>query len=61
VVVTDPETIEARTDPWDPASAPSRRDAEAAKHAEEAARYLAEGEAELAAMLGRPRPIGRSS
>ena len=24
LVLTDPETIEARTDPWDPASAPSR-------------------------------------
>ncbi len=52
LVLTDPETIEARTDPWDPDSAPSRAQAEAARHAEEAAKYLAEGDAELNAMLG---------
>lgn len=52
LVLTDPETIEARTDPWDPDSAPSREQAEADRHAEEAAKYLAEGDAELAAMLG---------
>jgi len=52
LVLTDPETIEARTDPWDPDSAPTREQAEAHRHAEEAARYLAEGDAELAAMLG---------
>lgn len=52
LILTDPETIEARTDPWDPDSAPTREQAEADKHAEEAARYLAEGDAELAAMLG---------
>lgn len=52
LVLTDPETIEARTDPWDPGSAPSRRDSEVARHAEEASRYLVEGEAELNAMLG---------
>src|SRR6185312_14489370 len=52
LVLTTPETIEARTDPWDPDSAPSAKEAEAAKHADEAARYLAEGEAELDAMLG---------
>ncbi|WP_046322211.1 type VII secretion AAA-ATPase EccA [Mycobacterium sp. UM_Kg1] len=52
LVLTDPETIEARTDPWDPDSAPTREQAEADRHAEEAARYLAEGDAELAAMLG---------
>ena len=52
LVLTTPEAIEARTDPWDPDSAPSAKEAEAAKHAEEAARYLAEGEAELDAMLG---------
>ena len=52
LVLTDPETIDARTDPWDPNSAPSAQEAEAAKHAEEAGRYLSEGEAELDAMLG---------
>ncbi len=52
LVLTDPETIEARTDPWDPDSAPTRAEAEAARHAEEAKRYLAEGDAELNAMLG---------
>ena len=52
LVLTDPETIEARTDPWDADSAPSREQAEAAQHAEAAAKYLAEGDAELAAMLG---------
>jgi type VII secretion ATPase EccA len=52
LVLTDPETIEAREDPWDPDSAPTRAETEAARHAEEAAKYLAEGDAELNAMLG---------
>src|SRR6185437_5210578 len=52
LVLTTPEAIESRTDPWDPDSAPSAKEAEAAKHAEEAARYLGQGEAELDAMLG---------
>lgn len=52
LVVTNPETIEARTDPWDPASAPTAKQAEAARNAVAANQYLAEGEAELAAMLG---------
>ena len=55
LVLTDPETIEARSDPWDPDSAPSREQAEAARHAEAAAKYLAEGDAELNAMLGMER------
>ncbi|WP_297795413.1 type VII secretion system ESX-5 AAA family ATPase EccA5 [Mycobacterium sp.] len=55
LILTDPETIEARTDPWDPDSAPTRAEAEAARHAEEAAKYLAEGDAELNAMLGMER------
>ncbi len=55
LVLTDPETIEARTDPWDPDSAPTREQTEAARHAEMAARYLAEGDAELNAMLGMER------
>jgi type VII secretion ATPase EccA len=52
LVLTDPETIEARTDPWDPDSAPTREEAESARHAEMAKKYLAEGDAELNAMLG---------
>jgi type VII secretion ATPase EccA len=55
LVLTDPETIEARTDPWDPDSAPSRAQTEAARHAHEGAKYLAEGDAELNAMLGMER------
>lgn len=55
LVLTDPETIEARTNPWDPDSAPSRAQTEAARHAQEAAKYLAEGDAELNAMLGMAR------
>lgn len=52
LVLTNPEAIELRTDPWDPASAPSPKDAAASQRAEDAAKYLAEGEAELNAMLG---------
>jgi type VII secretion ATPase EccA len=52
LVLMDPEIIEARTDPWDPDSAPSREETEAARHAEMAKKYLAEGDAELNAMLG---------
>jgi type VII secretion ATPase EccA len=52
LVLTDPETIEARTDPWDAASAPTREQTEAARHAEMAKKYLDEGDAELNAMLG---------
>lgn len=55
LILTDPETIEARTNPWDPDSAPTRAQAEAARHAEAAAKYLAEGDAELNAMLGMER------
>lgn len=52
LVLTDPETIEARTDPWDVDSAPSRLETETARDAEKASEYLAEGQAELDAMLG---------
>ncbi|MGA3254367.1 MAG: type VII secretion AAA-ATPase EccA, partial [Mycobacterium sp.] len=55
LILTDPETIEARTDPWDADSAPTRAQTEAARHAEMAAKYLAEGDAELNAMLGMER------
>ncbi|SPM36734.1 type VII secretion AAA-ATPase EccA [Mycobacterium rhizamassiliense] len=55
LILTDPETIEARTDPWDTESAPTREQTEAARHAEEAAKYMAEGDAELNAMLGMER------
>ncbi len=51
-MLTDPETIEARTDPWDADSAPTREEAEAARHSEMAKKYLDEGDAELNAMLG---------
>ena len=52
LVVTDPETIEARKDKWDADSAPTRAQTEAARHAEMASQYWAEGDAELNAMLG---------
>src|SRR3984885_10515056 len=52
LILTDPETIEARTDPWDVDSAPTREEAEAARHSEMAKKYLDEGDAELNAMLG---------
>ncbi|MBY0442304.1 MAG: type VII secretion AAA-ATPase EccA [Mycobacteriaceae bacterium] len=52
LVLTDPATIEGRKDPWDPASAPTRAQAEAALYAEMAEKYLVEGDAELDAMLG---------
>jgi type VII secretion ATPase EccA len=55
LVLTDPETIEARSDPWDVDSAPTRAQTEAARHAEAAAKYLADGDAELNAMLGMER------
>ena len=50
--VDQSRTIEARTDPWNVESAPNPKQAEAAKNAVEANRFLAEGEVELAAMLG---------
>lgn len=52
LVLTDPETIEARSNPWDPASAPSRLETETVRDAEKASQYLAEGQAELEVMLG---------
>lgn len=52
LVLTDPESIEARTDRWDPSSAPTQAQTEAARSAELGRRYLAEGDAELSAMLG---------
>lgn len=55
LILTDPEAIEARTDPWDPESAPTRVQTEAARHAEMAAKYLAEGDEELNVMLGMER------
>ena len=55
LILTDPETIEARTDPWDPDSAPTREQTETARHAVAAAKYLAEGDEELNAMLGMER------
>ncbi|OBA58015.1 type VII secretion AAA-ATPase EccA [Mycobacterium sp. 1100029.7] len=55
LILTDPKTIEARTNPWDPDSAPSREQTEAARQAETAAKYLEEGDNELNAMLGMER------
>ncbi|WP_273735583.1 type VII secretion AAA-ATPase EccA [Mycolicibacterium septicum] len=52
LVLTNPEAIESRTDPWDPDTAVSQSQAEATKHSEEAARLMAEGDAELGAMFG---------
>lgn len=52
LVLTDPETIEARADPWDAASAPTRAETQKARDAAAAAQYLAQGQAELDAMLG---------
>ena len=61
LVLTDPETIEARTDPWDPDSAPTREQTEAARHAEEAAKYLAEGTPSSMRCSGWNGPSARSS
>lgn len=52
LVLTDPESIAARTDPWDVDSAPSRKASDAARHSAQAAALLAEGEEELSSMLG---------
>ncbi|EHB46352.1 type VII secretion AAA-ATPase EccA [Mycolicibacterium vinylchloridicum] len=52
LLLTSPEAIESRTNPWDPDSAPSKEAAEAAKHSAVASKLLAEGDAELNAMLG---------
>ncbi len=52
LTLTSPEAIESRTNPWDPDSAPSKEAAEAAKHSAQASKLLAEGDAELNAMLG---------
>lgn len=61
LILTDPETIEARTDPWDPDSAPTRAQTEAARHAEMAAKYLAEGMPSSTRCLAWSRPRRRSS
>lgn len=55
LVLTSPETIESRSDPWDPATAVSSLQTEAAEQSAEAARLLGEGDAELAAMYGMER------
>ncbi len=52
LILTAPEAIEARTDRWDPGSAPTAEQNEAARSAEKARQFLAEGDAELSAMLG---------
>ncbi|WP_179475220.1 type VII secretion AAA-ATPase EccA [Mycolicibacterium vinylchloridicum] len=55
LILSDPQTIAARTDPWDPASSPTRAEKEAAEHAQKAKQYLIEGDAELHAMFGMER------
>src|ERR1700730_13961087 len=55
LVLTDRETTGPRPAPGAPDSAPTRAQTEAARHAQEAAKYLAEGDAELNAMLGLER------
>jgi type VII secretion ATPase EccA len=50
--VTDQETIESRTDRWDPATGLSRAEREAAENAKTAKERLAEAEATLSAMVG---------
>jgi type VII secretion ATPase EccA len=55
LVLSDPEAIEARTDRWDPDSSPTRAQIEAVRHADMAKQYLADGDAELRAMLGMER------
>lgn len=52
LAVTDQETIESRTDRWDPASAVTREQRAAAETAGAAKARLAEAEATLAAMVG---------
>lgn len=56
LTLTNPETIEARTDPWDPSSAPDAEETAAAEVAAEAATLLAEGQAELDEMIGMVEP-----
>jgi type VII secretion ATPase EccA len=50
--ITDQETIESRTDRWDPASAVTRAQRAAAENASTAKERLAEAEATLNAMVG---------
>lgn len=50
--VTDQATIDSRTDPWDPASAVTREQRQAAETAGAAKELLSEAEATLAAMVG---------
>ncbi|ART74225.1 type VII secretion AAA-ATPase EccA (plasmid) [Mycobacterium dioxanotrophicus] len=50
--ITDPQTIETRTDRWDPSTETSAEQRAAAESARSAQTLLAEAEAELAAMVG---------
>lgn len=52
LVVTDPETIDTRTDRWDPATETSPEQRAAQESARSAKTLLAEAEAELEAMVG---------
>lgn len=50
--ITDPQTIETRTDRWDPSTETSPEERAAAESARSAKTLLAEAEAELEAMVG---------
>ena len=61
LVLTDPETIEARTDPWDPDSAPTRAQTEAARHAEEPPNIWPKGTPSSTRCWAWKKPSGKSN
>lgn len=52
ITLTSKEVIEARTDKWDPASAPSLEEKQAAEHEDRAKEVLAQARAELDKQIG---------
>ncbi|MEU0540291.1 type VII secretion AAA-ATPase EccA [Nocardia sp. NPDC005978] len=52
ITITSQEVIDARTDKWDPASAPSLAEKQQAEHEDRAKRVLAEARAELDKQIG---------
>ncbi|GAB2562725.1 type VII secretion AAA-ATPase EccA [Nocardia heshunensis] len=52
ITLTSKEVIEARTDKWDPASAPSLEEKQAAEHEDRAKEILAQARAELDKQIG---------
>ncbi|WP_433205035.1 type VII secretion AAA-ATPase EccA [Nocardia sp. CA-107356] len=52
ITITNKESIDARTDRWDPASAPSMQEAQQAEHEDRAKKILTEARAELANQIG---------